>query len=411
MSLPQEILPQLFRTEFSKMVAVLTKQLGLHEMALAEDVVSETFLQASETWREKGLPANPTAWLYTVAKNKALTHLKRQQVFHQKVTPEVLHNQPSTVLPEEWSDESIRDKQLQMIFAVCHPEIPAPAQIGLALRILCGLGIDEIAEAFLESKESTNKRLYRARQKLKALQIAMEMPPDDQLPARLEQVAATLYLLFNEGYHSSVTNTTLRRDLCLEAMRLNLLLLQHPACDTPMVRALLALMCFHASRFDARLNPEGAILLYEEQDRNLWDWNLVKRGEVYLNRAAEGDQLSKYHLEAAIAYWHTQPDTVAQKWTQILSYYNRLLQVEYSPIAALNRTYALAKAQGPQKAIAEGVKLDLEHSHFYHALMGELYAANGQYNKAKLSLDKGISLARSSADREVLVRKRSRLEA
>lgn len=302
------------------------------------------------------------------------------------------------------SEQNITDSQLQMMFAICHPDIPSEAQIGLALRILCGLGIEEIADAFLSNKETINKRLLRAKDKLRTANIHMEMPTGQAIPHRLATILRTLYLLFNEGYYSVSQNIVLRKDLCLEAMRLTLLLLANAATQQPMVNALLSLMCFHASRFEARLDALGEVILYADQDRNLWDEALIMRGEYYLNLAATGDTLSKYHLEAAIAYWHTRKNEPADRWQRILQLYNQLLQVEYSPAAALNRTYALAQVHGAATAIAEAKKLDLGNSHLYHCLLGELYAAIDP-SKSQQHWQAALGLAKTEQDKRVILGK------
>ncbi|MDX1908203.1 MAG: sigma-70 family RNA polymerase sigma factor [Bacteroidia bacterium] len=409
MSQPPDLIPHLFRTEFRKLVSVLTRHFGLGHIETAEDLVSDTFLLAAETWGLKGIPANPTAWLYTVAKNKTKDYLKRNQVFTQKITAELRQaGNEGGEMEVDLSEENISDSQLQMMFAICHPSIPAEAQIGLSLRILCGFGIDEIADAFLSNKETINKRLFRAKEKLRESQVSMEFPPAAELPGRLQAVLTTLYLLFNEGYYSASQHAVLRKDLCLEALRLTYLLAGYEKTAQPSVYALIALMCFHASRFEARINHEGQAILYGEQDTTRWDHELIQIGEAYLNRSAVGDTLTKFHLEAAIAYWHTQPEDNPDKWPQILQLYNVLLQVAYSPAAALNRTFALAKADSYAKAITEALKLKLENNHLYFALLGELYSPSDPDQASRyftLALDK----AKTEQDKVLLARKRQSL--
>lgn len=225
-----------------------------------------------------------------------------------------------------------------MLFAVCHPSIPAEAQIGLALRILCGFGIDEIADAFLTSKDVINKRLYRAKEKLRQENVQIKLPSPAEINDRLQTVLTTLYLLFSEGYYSESNDATLREDLCFEAMRLTFLLIENEQTNQPEVNALLSLMCFHASRFKARKDENGTMILYNDQDETLWDKELINKGMYYLHKASNGTGISKYHLEAGIAYWHTMKEDTKEKWENILQLYNRLLQIEYSPVAALNRT-------------------------------------------------------------------------
>src|ERR1700759_3533372 len=343
----KELIPYLYRTEFRKITAVLCRSLGIEHISVAEDLVGDTFLLAAETWGLKGLPQNPAAWLYTVAKNKAKDLLKRNALFSQKISPEIQKSSDEFDETEiDLSVQNIRDSQLQMMFAICYPGIPPEAQIGLSLRIRCGFSIDEIADAFLTNKETINKRLYRAKERLKEDKVNIELPSDKEIDKRIENVLTTLYLLFNEGYYSSSHNSVLRKDLCLEAMRLTHMLTENENTNKPYVSALLALMCFHASRFEARVDSNDELVLYEDQDTSLWNKELILRGEYYLNRAATGNYLSKYHLEAAIAYWHTVTGRDADKWSKILSLYNQLLITEYSPVAALNRTYALAKVYG-----------------------------------------------------------------
>ena len=204
------------------------------------------------------------------------------------------------------SPQNINDSQLQMMFAICHPSISPEAQIGLSLRILCGFGIEEIADAFLTNKETINKRLFRAKEKLREEKINIELPIPSEIDERLATVLTTIYLLFSEGYYSVSQNKTLRKDLCLEAMRLCYMLVENKYTNKPQVNALLSLMCFHASRFEARINKNGELILYEEQDTNLWNADLISKGGYFLNCAASGNKISKYHLEASIAYWHTQ---------------------------------------------------------------------------------------------------------
>src|ERR1019366_5923239 len=265
-----------------------------------------------------------------------------------------------------------------MLFAVCHPSISTEAQIGLSLRILCGFGIDEIANALLTNKETINKRLFRAKEKLRLekvqiVPIDIGITSEAEINNRLETVLTTLYLLFNEGYYSESKDSVLREDLCLEAIRLTYLLIENEQTNQPSVNALLSLMCFQSSRFEARKNKNGEMVLYDDQDETLWNDELISKGVYFLHQASQGNTLSKYHLEASIAYWHTIKTDTKEKWENILQLFNQLLQIEYSPIAALNRTYALSKANGKQEAIVEAEKLKLTNNHFYFTLLGELY--------------------------------------
>jgi RNA polymerase sigma-70 factor (ECF subfamily) len=405
----KELLPHLFRTEYRKIVSVLCYHFGIQHIETAEDLVSETFLAATEIWPYKGLPANPTAWLYTVAKNKTKNYLKRVSLFEQKLSPGIKYSSDNTEEIEiNLSQENIADSQLAMIFTVCDPGISREAQVALALNLLCGFGIQEIADAFLTNKEVVYKRINRAKQKLKEANIKIEQPGITGIKQRLDTVLTTLYLLFSEGYYSTSQNTPLRKELCAEAMRLNYSLIENPVTNQPEVNALFALMCFHASRFDARTNELGETILYDEQDETLWNKELIEKGGYYLNNAATGDKLSKYHLEAAIAYWHTQKADTADKWENILQLYNNLLILEYSPIAALNRTFALAKCMGKQAAIVEAEKLGLSDNHFYFSLLGHLYTGVDN-TKALTSYQTALHLARSDADKATITKNISQL--
>jgi len=382
-----ESIKSLFQQEFARLVALISKRFGWQHIELAEDIVSETFLLAAETWGIRGLPTNPTAWLYTVAKQKTLYQFRRRNLMVNQVLPELTGRGELDRLTndEEWAEESfsartIRDSQLHMLFAICTPLIADEAQIGLALRILCGFGIDEIAEAFLTNKATINKRLFRAKEKLRAANIRMELPPESELVRRLDRVLRVIYLLFNEGYYSKTQNRTLRNEVCLEAMRLGIMLTEYERTNLPKTNALLALMCFHASRFEARNGQsrsdrhsaegsgqagEDLPILYEQQDDALWDIGLIRQGYRYLEQSLQGNELSTYHLEARIASWHCVKEDRPEKWAAILNLYNQLIRINHSPSVALNRIYALEKAEGPTAALAAAHNLRLEQNNQY----------------------------------------------
>lgn len=309
----------------------------------------------------------------------------------------------------DFSEQHIKDSQLQMIFAICNPAIASESQIGLALRILCGFGIDEIAEAFMCSKETINKRLFRAKEKLRSEQVALELPPEAALPARLDNVLHVVYLLFNEGYYSRTQSRILQQELCLEALRLGLLLADYEKTNLPSTNALIALMCFHASRFDARQNSQTSFILYEDQDENRWDQALIQQGIFYLERSAQGQQLSSYHLEAGIAFRHCQKEDTPDKWTGILRLYDQLLMINYSPAVALNRAYALYKAQGPEAALAAAEKLPLDNNHFYHVLLGELHKVTDPV-KARLHYQQALTLTKSDIEKQQVQYKLDQLQ-
>jgi RNA polymerase sigma factor (sigma-70 family) len=296
------LIPNLFKTEYRKIVSVFCKSFGMRLIEIAEDITNDVFLQASETWGLKGIPENPSAWLYAVAKNKCKDYFKHTKIFTEKIAPEVKSTSPLFDADNiDLSNENIKDSQLQMLFVICNSSIPAEAQIGLSLRILCGFGIEAIAEAFLSNMDTINKRLFRAKETLRENSLKIELPNEREIDKRLETVLSTIYLLFNEGYHSSTQKISLKKELCLEAMRLNYLLLENEQTNKPVVNALMSLMCFHASRFEARINTSGETVLYDAQDKSLRDQALINKGKHFLIESAKSNEVSKYHLEASIA--------------------------------------------------------------------------------------------------------------
>ncbi|HTE27713.1 RNA polymerase sigma factor [Flavitalea sp.] len=400
----QELLPGLFRNEYRNIVSVLVHLFGIKHIEVAEDIVSDTFLTATETWSLKGVPDNPIAWLYAVAKNKTKNYFKHRDIFENKLSPEIKHTTQLTEETElDLSPKNISDSQLAMIFTVCDPVISEEAQTALALHLLCGFGIQEIADAWLTTKEVIYKRVSRAKEKLKEKNIQIQQPAIAEINDRLDVVLSTLYLLFSEGYYSKSHNSVLRKDLCEEAMRLTLLLINNPGTNRPKVNALYALMCFHASRFDARTDEDGEIILYDDQDEALWDRELIERGIHYLNLASTGNELTRYHLEAGISYWHTYKEDVPEKWEEILQLYNQLLILQYSPIAALNRTFVLSKVKSKEAAIVEAEKLKLTDNHFYFSLLGNLYS--GIDNKKALQHYRtALKLARTTTDKKIITK-------
>ena len=400
----QASLKNLFQQEFSRLVAGISRQFGLQHIERAEDLVSETFLLAAETWGVRGMPANPRAWLYAVAKQKTLYQFRRHNRLVNKVMPELIGQVgEADDVAVDFSEQAIRDSQLRMLFALCTPLIPDEAQIGLALRILCGFGIDEIAQAFLTNKETITKRLFRAKEKLRTEGISLELPPERELVRRLDRVLRVIYLLFNEGYYSKTQNQTLQQDVCLEAMRLGVMLTDYTQTNLPKTKALLALMCFHASRFSARQPDNGLLILYELQDETLWDVALINQGFWWLRESLSGDEVSTYHLEARIASWHCIKDDTPDKWQAILTLYDQLIRINDSPIVALNRVYALYQVEGQAAALQAIHELRLENSHLYWMLLGELYReteplrATDQYRQA-------LALAKTLPDRQQIER-------
>lgn len=403
-----ELIPHLFRQEYAKMTAVLCRHFGLRHIEIAEDIASDTFLKASEYWPVHGLPENPIAWLYTVAKNKAKDYFRHNAVFESQIKSDLTKEGEGYVCDLEFDNHIIADSQLAMIFAVCNPVNSHEGQICLALQILCGFSVEEIANAFLSKPETIKKRLLRARANLREDDFRIHALNLTEINSRLDTVLKTLYLLFNEGYFSKTNNQLIRKDLCSEAMRLTLLLIENPNTNFPQTNALLALMCFQSSRFEARMDENGDSILYEEQDKSLWDKSLIDRGNHYLVNECVGNQISKYHLEAGIAYWHTTPND-ANKWVHILQLYNQLLMIEYSHMVVLNRIFAFAKVYGNKEAIAEAQNLETTENTYYHGLMGYLYASIDK-DKAIPHLKAAIEMTKSKSERQALEKRLEKLE-
>lgn len=403
------LIPHLFRTEYRKIVAVLCKYFGLERIEWAEDIASDTFLEATQRWTFNGVPPNPQAWLYAVAKNKAKNALTRAATFQEKIAPALVTAANEKTAPEpDLSATHIRDSQLQMMFVLSNPCIPPESQVGLALRILCGFGTDEIARAFLAKKETIEKRLYRAKDRLREEGIRPEWPTPHDVEKRLSSVLTMLYLLFNEGYYSQSEETILREELCFDAIYLLRLLLEYPPAATPATKALLALMYFHASRFKARRPPGQPHVMYDQQDAAKWDQSLIAAGVQLLHEASGGDQLSAYHLEAAIAWSQTRRNLSTEEWEQLVTLYDLLLLQKDSPMARIDRLYALSKCKDREAVIEEALELQLFENPFYLALLGELYTGVDDVAAIK-SFEAAILTAGTATDRQALKLKRDRL--
>jgi RNA polymerase sigma-70 factor (ECF subfamily) len=399
------------------MVAVLSRVFGLADLQLVEDIVSESMYKALAEWPFHGVPDNPSAWLYRVAKNQVIDKLrkeKRQKELNVNVSRQALLEYNLTQkIDELFLDTEIEDSQLRMMFACCHPDIPLESQIALTLKTLCGFGAKEIAKAFLSTEETINKRLVRARQKLREEQVSLEVPAGNALKERLEAVYKTIYLLFNEGYNSSVSNELIHKDVCFEAMRLCVLLMNNSVTDLPETKALLALMCFHAARLDTRVDSDGCLVLLKDQDRSRWDAELLRKGYGLLNEASKSEGASVYHIEAAILATHCQAARYEDtNWRLISQLYDALYMINASPVALLNKAVVTAQIEGPEKALEsiKGLEM-LDNYYLYYAVLGELYMQSGDHKKAAEYLKKARSLTGSVAEEMLLDKKLKMLES
>ncbi|MBL7742210.1 MAG: sigma-70 family RNA polymerase sigma factor [Chitinophagaceae bacterium] len=406
-----QLVDHLFRHESGKMIAVLSRLLGLQNLEVAHDIVQDTLLQAMNSWSFGKIPDNPPAWLYRVARNKAIDFLRREKKFRE-ISPQYAYLLQSeyTLTPTVnhlFLENEIQDSQLRMMFACCHPSIPEESQIALTLKTLCGLSVNEIARAFLTNDETISKRIYRAKEKIKLEKIGLEVPQSGELPRRLDVVLKSLYLLFNEGYNSSHPSQLIRQDLCKEAIRLCLLITRQSLTAYPRVKALLSLMCFQASRLNARLDDKGNIILLKHQDRGKWDLFLIQEGFTNLEAAAEPFEVSAYHLEAAIASLHAASSSFEHTdWKSIYHLYEMLYQLQPNPIVAMNKAIASAYAISKQKALEELQQIKgLEQHHLYYASIGEMYFDLAQKENARNYFEKAFRLTHSQTERQLLLEK------
>jgi RNA polymerase sigma-70 factor (ECF subfamily) len=404
----------LFRREAGRLVAILTRVFGIHNLALAEDVVQDAFCRALETWKFHGMPANPSAWLMKTAKNRALDVLRRDGTAR-RFAPELERELDSewTLAPavDEVFAAGLNDAQLRMMFSCIHPRLPEETQVALVLHLLCGFGIDEAAAAFLKGRAAMEKRLGRAKKTLAASKHLFDLAPAD-VAARLPAVLRALYLLFNEGYHGASPHAVVRAELCEEALRLIYLLLEHRLTSTPPAHALAALMNLHAARLPGRLDAGGNLLLLADQDRSRWDAARIAEGRRQLELSAAGDELTPYHVESAIAAVHAQAPSAEQTdWDEIVSLYDVLMRIQPSPVVAFNRAVALAQRSGPARGLEEIARIKdrkrLKCYPFYHAAIAEFELRLGHAAEARDSFAEALKLARNPAERRLLREKMS----
>ncbi|HXB39238.1 MAG TPA: sigma-70 family RNA polymerase sigma factor [Bacteroidia bacterium] len=406
-----ELVGHLFRHEAGKMVAVLTRVFGFKNIEQAEDVVHDTMLKALETWKFGKIPENPQAWLYSSAKNKAIDILRRQQLKY-KIESDISYLLKSeyTLAPalnEMFTENEIKDSQLRMMFACCHQSFSPEVQITLILKTLCGLSAKEIGNAFLSNEDAVTKRLYRTKEKIRGENLTLDYPGADAMSQRTEAVLKALYLMFNEGYNSSHPEKLIREDLCEEAIRLCILLSENTKTDFPQTNALLAMMCYHVSRFDARLDDKGMIILLKDQDRNKWNRFLIEKGNEYMQLAATGAMIHDFHIEAAIASVHANAGSYEETdWKLILEMYNSLFERTANPMVDLNRCLVLGEVEGVEKAITELLKMkSLSENCYYNTTLAELYLKSGNKIKAKEYLGKALTLTASIAEIELIRKK------
>ncbi|MBM9548905.1 sigma-70 family RNA polymerase sigma factor [Leptospira sp. 201903074] len=401
------ILSDLFRREQVKMTAVLCRHFGIKDLDLVEDVIAETFLKATELWPQSGIPENPSAWLYVVAKNIAKDTF-RKKTSEIKKFKNLLDSNPKESLEVSFDDTIIADSHLTMIFAVCDNTLSSKGKICLSLQILCGLSVEEIAFALHSNKETVKKILFRAREQLGESNFEIKNLTQEDISLRMDTVLLTIYLLFNEGYSSKTKDSVIRLDLIKQAMNLGLSLLETKLTRTPELLALMSLFCFQASRLDSRMNPEGSVVIFTDQDKSKWDQSLIQKGNEYFLEAFNPDSQSRYHYEAAIAYWHTQEESL-EKWKYVLMIYDRFLGIYYSPSVFLNRVFAYSKVYGKQKALEEVKNYNDYKNRDYHSLLGYLYS-NSNTELASQHYQKAIQMTKSNKEISLLQMKIKELD-
>ena len=404
--------PHFFRHEWARLVAVLVRVFGAGNLALAEDVAQDALFRAMQVWPVDGTPESPSAWLTAVAKRRAIDELRKART-HAHAAPEL-----ARMLDSEWTragtvDElfapkPLRDDELRMMFWLAQPRLPEASQVALVLQLCSGFGEAEIASAFLTTPAAIGKRLQRAKAVVTQSGAPRELS-DADLGARLDVVHRAIYLLFNEGYHGACPEAAVRTELCREALRLVMLLVDHPATRTEATLALAALLHLHAARLPSRLDESGELLPLLEQRRELWDGDLAARGLELLDRSSEGEAASAFHLEAAIAACHATARSFEETpWEHIVRLYDALSAIAPSPVVALSRAIAIAQLHGPARGLAELAALEGEELRgyvFYHAALADLSARAGDRSAARAHYERALALARNPSERTFLERR------
>ena len=393
------------------MVARLTRLLGPAHVALAEETVQEAMVRALQSWPYHGAPDNPAGWLFRVAHHIAIDAIRRDKIFGDKTDAIVseLTRSAARTPAEPDTEEQLRDDELRMIFMCCHPALSRDASVALSLKTVGGFGVREIARAFLTDETAIAQRLVRAKRQIRDQQLTLDMPGAGEVAARLDSVLEVLYFMFNEGYAAQAGEDLIRQDLCLEALRLGRRVAS-ASIATPRVHALVALMALQGARLPARVDAAGDLVLLENQDRSRWDERLIAIGFHHFDRSMSGDDVSEYHVQAAIAATHARAlDPSSVDWPLILTLYDQLLAINASPVVRLNRAVALAKVHGPAEALAAIAPIEhdpkLRHYHLLLAVRGELLKDLGRHMEAAEAFRSALALAGTEPERRFLTRR------
>ncbi len=415
MLLESKVVENLFRNEYGKIIALLVNKFGTNHIEIIEDAVQDALIKAMQVWGYKNIPDNPTAWLLRVSGNLLVDKLRRDK---RVVFDDEYVTTSDTFIPNELDlKNTISDSQLRMIFACCHPSLSKEYQIILSLKLIGGFGNKEIAKALLKKEDAVAKSFTRAKKKFKETISTLDIPIEMGLQSRLKVVLKVIYLLFSEGYAASVGTSIIKKDICLEAIRLALLLTENAYCNKPETNALIALMCFHTSRFEARVDDNLELVDLEHQNRSKYNLELINQGLRHLQNAdGEDVQPSNYHLEAAVSYHHCIAKSFKEtNWEQILYIYNLQLQRQYSPIVELNRIIPFFKVYGANKAMNELKNYEksahLVENSLYYAIKAELLMDMGEVEASISALERAIKLTKNELEKNHFKKKVERLSA
>ena len=389
------LLEHLFRRESGRIVAWLAGLLGSANLQLAEDAAQEAMLRAAQTWPFQGIPQNPEAWLFRTAHNYAISSVRRGVVFSRKADELVtaLETGAQPVLDLD-AEQSLRDDELRVVFMCCHPKLAPDAQVALSLKLVGGFSTEEIARIFFSEPKTIAQRLVRAKRLIREQHLTLSIPSRGQLEQRLNSVLTVIYLMFSGGYAAHAGEALIRSDVCLEALRLGRLVASS-SMSAPRVDALVALMALQAARLPARTDAAGDLVLLEEQDRRLWDDDLIALGFSYFDRSIAGEDISEWHVQAAIAATYASAASSAEiDWAAILEHYDQLMEMTDSPVVALNRAVVVMKVHGAEASLAALTPLEgnnaLQKYHLLAATQGHVLAALGRLDEAKAAFSAAL---------------------
>lgn len=417
MSTPNQhsTIDHIFRHEYGKIISILVHKFGPNHLEKIEDVVQDAFLKAMKIWSYQEVPKKPTSWLLRVAKNGLIDTFRKDKKLQEGEVFDRLLNHSESDDKEISLQNSIQDSQLKMIFACCNPALSSEYQIILSLKLIGGFSNKEISRALLKKEETVAKSFTRAKQQFKNKVKTLEIPIEMGLTSRINLVLKVIYLLFTEGYTASTGEVIVKRDICYEAIRLALLLTENSSTNVSEVHGLIALMCFHTSRFDARVDDDGELVDMEHQDRSKYDQQLIQRGMHHFHIARnKTSQDPLYFLQSAVSYQYSDARTFEEiNWKSILEIYDSQLKYSYSPIIRLNRIVPYYKLYGPQKGLVALEALfndiDLENNGLYHSIKGQLLFELEQKQEAKEAFDKAIDLTKNEIQRRHLIKKRNKI--